>query len=115
MVATPGPITHIKQDMMYPSGMTSPAPPNTRQMESHRMDLDMLGSAVASSGMTVLPTSMADCVSSPHHIHPSMSMYNTHGGMMSPHTPHITPTGLLWQCLTLIQIPGNLRPSQRDS
>ena len=35
----------------------------------------------------VLPTSMADCVSSPHHIHPSMSMYNTHGGMMSPHTP----------------------------
>ena len=30
---------------------------------------------------------MADCVSSPHHIHPSMSMYNTHGGMMSPHTP----------------------------
>ena len=90
------------------------------QMESHGMDLDMLGSAVASSGMTVspqfsyqcsgifvplpstnvtilcpnniifiqvLPTSMADCVSSPHHIHPSMSMYNTHGGMMSPHTP----------------------------
>lgn len=87
MVGTPGPITHIKQDMMYPSGMSSPAPTNTRQMESHGMDLDMLGSAVASSGMTVLPTSMADCVSSPHHIHPSMSMYNTHGGMMSPHTP----------------------------
>merc|ERR1719278_550657 len=56
------------------------------------MDLDMLGSAVASSGTTVLPTSMADCVSSPHHIHPSMSMYNTHGGMMSPHTlPHHHP------------------------
>merc|ERR550519_1990942 len=72
---------------MYPSGMTSPAPPNTRQMESHGMDLDMLGSAVASSGMTVLPTSMADCVSSPHHIHPSLSMYNTHGGMMSPPPP----------------------------
>jgi len=106
MVGTPGPITHIKQDMMYPSGMASPAPSNTRQwyqdaclgvtrwsekqknvMESHGMDLDMLGSAVASSGMTVLPTSMSDCVTSPHHLHPSMSMYNTHGGMMSPHTP----------------------------
>ena len=28
-VGTPGPITHIKQDMMYPSSMSSPAPPNS--------------------------------------------------------------------------------------
>ena len=77
---------------------------------------------------------MADCVSSPHHIHPSMSMYNTHGecrylqnsvlavkkikkninpqvGWWAPtppspttHTTHITLMGLLWQCLTLIQV-----------
>ena len=31
-VGTPGPITHIKQDMMYPSSMSSPAPPNSRQV-----------------------------------------------------------------------------------
>ena len=51
------------------------------------MSLDMLGSAVVSSGMTVLPSSMSECVTTPHAIHPSMSMYNTHSGMMSPHTP----------------------------
>ena len=42
------------------------------QME-HEMSLDMLGSAVVSSGMTaaVLPSSMPDCVSSSHPgIHP---------------------------------------------
>ena len=39
------------------------------------MSLDMLGSSVVSSGMAGLPTSMQDCVSSPHGIHPSMSMY----------------------------------------
>eukprot|EP00090_Calanus_glacialis_P020259 TRINITY_DN3116_c0_g1_i1.p1 TRINITY_DN3116_c0_g1~~TRINITY_DN3116_c0_g1_i1.p1 ORF type:complete len:393 (+),score=66.16 TRINITY_DN3116_c0_g1_i1:235-1413(+) len=87
MNVTPGPITHIKQDMMYPSSMGSPAPPNSRQMDSHEMSLDMLGSAVVSSGMSVLPSSMSDCVTSPHSIHPSMSMYNTHSGMMSPHAP----------------------------
>ena len=32
---TPGPpITHIKQDMMYPVSMASPTPPNSRQVES---------------------------------------------------------------------------------
>jgi len=102
MVGTPGPITYIKQDMMYPSGMGSPAPPNTRQMESHEMSLDMLGTAVASSGMSV-PISMSDCVSSPHHLHHSMSMYQTHTGMMGgphnplthhPHHPHGAPMPL---------------------
>ena len=64
------------------------------QME-HEMSLDMLGSAVVSSGMTaaVLPSSMPDCVSSSHPgIHPGMSMYQTHSGMMSPHhLPHHHP------------------------
>ena len=32
MSGTPGPITHIKQDMMYPSSMASPTPPNSRQV-----------------------------------------------------------------------------------
>ena len=32
MSVTPGPITHIKQDMMYPASMGSPAPPNSRQV-----------------------------------------------------------------------------------
>ena len=34
------------------------------------MSLDMLG-----TNMSGLPTSMGDCVTSPHGIHPSMSMY----------------------------------------
>ena len=28
----PGPIAHIKQDMMYPVTMASPTPPNSRQV-----------------------------------------------------------------------------------
>ena len=59
------------------------------------MSLDMLGSAVVSSGMTagVLPSSMSDCVSSPHpSIHHGMSMYQSPTGMMSPHSlPHHHP------------------------
>jgi len=110
---TPGPpITHIKQDMMYPVSMASPTPPNSRQwyqeaclgvsrwsekqknVMEHEMSLDMLGSAVVSSGMSaVLPSSMPDCVSSTHPgIHPGMSMYQSHSGMMSPHhLPHHHP------------------------
>ena len=47
-------------------------------------------------GMTaaVLPSSMAsDCISSHHPgIHPGMSMYQSHSGMMSPHhLPHHHP------------------------
>ena len=59
------------------------------------MSLDMLGSAVVSSGMTaaVLPSSMSDCVSSGHpSIHHGMSMYQSPPGMMSPHSlPHHHP------------------------
>ncbi|XP_023342551.1 POU domain, class 4, transcription factor 3 isoform X2 [Eurytemora carolleeae] len=110
---TPGPLPHIKQDMMYPQ-MSSPGPPPSRQwyqeaclgvsrwtekqknvMDVHDMSLDMLGGG----GMSGLSGSMGDCVTSSHGIHPSMSMYQlekncsaldmfqTHSGMMSPHNP----------------------------
>ena len=57
------------------------------------MTLDMLGTAVASGGMPMLPTSMSDHMtggtSSPQMLHPSMySNHGPNGGMMSPvHTP----------------------------
>ena len=60
----------------------------------HDMSLDVLNSAVVSSGMTgMLPSSMSDCVSSPHpSIHHGMSMYQSPTGMMSPHSlPHHHP------------------------
>ena len=52
------------------------------------LTLAMLGMTAA-----VLPSSMSDCVSSHHPgIHPGMSMYQSHSGMMSPHhLPHHHP------------------------
>ena len=54
-------------------------------MESHEMSLDMLGSAVVSSGMSaVLPTSQ-DCGGlQPHPSIQHSMMYSGSAGMMSP-------------------------------
>ena len=49
MSVTPGPITHIKQDMMYPASMGSPAPPNTRQVNK-MISFSIQSSAALSRG-----------------------------------------------------------------